>query len=129
MTPDPSDDLDPNADYDPASLLHVDEALLGPWPDDEPDDDAALLLQQRVEVEWQTQCELPAHGLTVPVILDPTRANSHWLGAPEDVAQPVLIHIGSLAFHVTLHAEAGEPTIILGRDAIANRISIVVPSS
>lgn len=129
MTPDPSDDLDPNADYNPASLLHADEALLGPWPDDEPEDEEALLFQQRVEVPWKTQCELPQYGLSVPVILDPTRATSAWQGAPNDIAQPVLIHIGSLAFHATLLPETGDPMILLGRDSLAHRISIVVTPS
>ena len=132
MTPEPpaaDDALDPEADYDPASLLQADEALLGPWPDDEPLSDDDCPLGEPVVLDWSTTATLPEHGLTLPVVLDPTRPTSHWFGAPAGCAQPVLVQLQSLSFRVALVLEAGDtPELRLGRDALRDRIAVAVRS-
>ena len=126
---DPTDALDPDADYDPASLLQADAALLGPWPDDEPLGDDDCPLGEPIVLDWSTTASLPEHGLTLPVVLDPTRPTSHWVGAPADCAQPVLVQLQTLTFRVSLCPEDGDtPQLCLGRDALRDRIAVAVRS-
>jgi hypothetical protein len=128
---------DPGGDWLPDEEPWVPEALPdgpddaddGSWtPEPEPPSELLDLgTGEPIVLGWREQATLPEHGVTVPAVLDPTRATSEWTvpTRPPVAELSVLITIGAFQATVRLSLRDGpEAQLRLGRDALAGRVLI-----
>jgi len=96
-------------------LMEADRTRPGPPP------------SEAVVLPWSTRAEIPALGIDLPAVLDPTRATSEWVvvrpPAREEVE--VLVRVGPVELRVKLSVRVGDaPGLRLGRDALGGRILV-----
>ena len=135
----------PEVPFDEPPALGEDEepdgSPLEPLKDafDEEDTDAWAILREdltppaprpvgdRVVLPWQVRAEIPALGIELPAVLDPTRPGSVWTlpTAPEEDRLALLLRLPGIELRVEVALEGGaEPGLVLGRDALAGRILV-----
>jgi hypothetical protein len=94
------------------------------------DDETQELLDTLVVLAWETVGVVEPSGLTIPVRLDPSLSRSQWRAPERPPILTCVLRVQGVRFEIDFeYVDGVEERLVLGREALEDRVLISVPKA